>query len=131
MQNLTTIGPVFSDIICLIKIDNRRWTDTRKREAIFSYSRGHEMSTDSITILSLRSGSKKSTRNNIRIHEKMKLSSERTKIYQNFNPSRTTETPQNNKLSGFIVTSSVVVQNYKGLQYLANVGRRYAGTNPN
>ena len=55
MQNLTTIGPAFSEITCLIKMDTNRQTnrqtDTQTHiqadgygRVLFSYCRGHETS---------------------------------------------------------------------------------------
>mgnify|MGYP005985441707 CR=1 FL=1 len=51
MQNLTTIGPVVLEIICLIKIGTERQTDEqregqtdRRGRLIFSHSKSHDTS---------------------------------------------------------------------------------------
>ena len=74
VQNLTIIGPVVSEITSLIKMDTGdRQSDGRKRKATFfvptlavmKHPEGIKVAIrriDSITILSLRSGSKNATR---------------------------------------------------------------------
>ena len=72
IQNLKTIGALVSEIICLIKIDTDRWTDrqTETRDLFFrtlkvmklrENTKLESRPMDSLTILSISSGSKNET----------------------------------------------------------------------